>query len=116
MNVKCASYGNTGTMAKDEIRTIALDFTPDFVCIVREPTYDQYNRVHTYCGIVSDNLSEELTAVTYAPNMRLLVVNGDTISNWYNQCDIITIIENGIEITDGGFGSSNVFWIAIKCK
>lgn len=102
-------------MARGEVRTIALDFTPDFVCMVSEPTSTN-NKIYTYCGITCIGYSEELTAVTYAPNMSWFVVNGDTYDNKYGSCVYITIAENEIQLTDSGYGSKNVFWIAVKCK
>ena len=98
-------------MTKGEIRIINLDFTPDFVFIVSESTG---RKMSGYYGATSNNLSTE--NVTYVPNMYGYVVNGDNYGLSFSSCYYITIIENGIKITDFGYGTTNVFYIAIKCK
>lgn len=110
---KNISFGNTLLMGKGETKIIPLDFTPDFVCIASDLVYDSYNRIHAYCGIIS-NISS--TEITYSPSMRWMVVNGNTFSNIYNSCDYIDIAKNEIKITDAGYGVNNVFWIAVKTK
>ena len=109
------AFGNTGTMVASEVKTIELDFTPDFALILSQATVDSYRRVSRYWGIAGNNLSTE---DLFASDFYGGVVNGDTYYGMRSNSDgnYVQIIEDGIKITDTGYGASNVFWIAAKCK
>lgn len=111
INVHKVAYGNTGTMIKNETRTISLDFTPDFVCIAKPLTSEKST---CFCAIKCNVNSEAIKGLEYAPNMNWFVINRDTYSNSYGSCANITIAEKEIYIQDYGYGSNNVFWIAVK--